>query len=266
MTKTPAVAAEEASEEMVVGPGTERDYATLGKRALAALLDNSVWLFAYMFFFAGVIGAVAEENPEAGGILLIVYLSLWFNYFAFCEWRWGQTIGKNATRIMVVSDKGGRVSFGQASMRGLLRLIDWLVIGWVMIVDRETEPAARRSRGKDRRRPAPGPDRLDHGQGARARGPPDRGRCAERRGADPELSGRARSAAPTPGGRAGAADEERPNEKRPGIRGRLPAITWTLKDTIWGTVAGLILAVLSTILVLPFDPDSALTRVRTPRC
>ena len=43
--------------------------------------------------------------------------------------------------------------------------------------------------------------------------------------------------------------------ERAGIRGRLPDITWSLKDTIWGLVAGLILALIAPIVVLPFDPD-----------
>ena len=120
-------------QAMAVGPGTERDYVTLGRRALAALIDNGVWLFAYLLFFSGIVAAAYDESPGTGGALVIVYLSLWFNYFSFCEWRWGQTIGKNATHAMVTSLDGGGVGFGQASLRNLLRLVDWLVIGWVMI-------------------------------------------------------------------------------------------------------------------------------------
>ena len=45
------------------------------------------------------------------------------------------------------------------------------------------------------------------------------------------------------------------DEERAGIRGRLPDITWSIKDTIWGLIAGLILALLAPIVVLPFDPD-----------
>ena len=39
-----------------------------------------------------------ERHGRHRGVSL-VFLSLWFNYFAFCEWRWGQTIAKNATGI-----------------------------------------------------------------------------------------------------------------------------------------------------------------------
>jgi uncharacterized RDD family membrane protein YckC len=67
-------------------------------------------------------------------VAVLVFFSLWFNYFAFCEWRWGQTIGKNATGIEVRSIDGAeRLSYGQASIRNLLRLIDIFVIGELMI-------------------------------------------------------------------------------------------------------------------------------------
>jgi membrane protease YdiL (CAAX protease family)/uncharacterized RDD family membrane protein YckC len=238
-----------------IGPGTERDYVTLGRRALAALLDNAVWLFAYLFFFGSIVAALFDQSLEAGSIALLIYCSLWFNYFAFCEWRWGQTIGKNATRIMVVSDNGGRLSFGQASMRGLLRLIDWLVIGWVMIATGE-----RRRRLGDRvagtvvvERPArtgstmvKAPE-LAARQIAGGAPQPDEGEPGS-------AAARSGAAVPSPPPPPPPGEPGRPNEKRPGIRGRLPAITWSLRDTVWGLVAGLILAVISPIVVVPFDP------------
>jgi uncharacterized RDD family membrane protein YckC len=67
-------------------------------------------------------------------VALLVFFSLWFNYFAFCEWRWGQTIGKNATGIEARSlDGARRLTYGQASIRNLLRLVDFFVIGELLI-------------------------------------------------------------------------------------------------------------------------------------
>ena len=43
--------------------------------------------------------------------------------------------------------------------------------------------------------------------------------------------------------------------ERAGIRGRLPDITWSLKDTIWGLIGGMILALIAPVVVLPFDPS-----------
>jgi uncharacterized protein len=238
-----------------VGPGTERDYVTLGRRTLAALLDNSVWLFAYLFFFGGIVAATYDESPEAGGILVIVYLSLWFNYFSFCEWRWGQTIGKNATGMMVTTLDGGRLTFGQASLRNLLRLVDWLVIGWVMIATGE-----RRQRLGDRvagtvvvRRPPRTGSTMTRAPELAAR--QIAGAAAGSKEPEPPQETKAPESPTGITAAAPASPGTSPGEKRPGIRGRLPDITWTLKDTIWGLIAGLILAVLSPVVVLPFDPD-----------
>lgn len=243
---------------MEVGPGTEREYVTLGRRALAALLDNSVWLFAYLFFFSGVVAALYEGSEEAGFAAVVVYASLWFNYFSFCEWRWGQTIGKNATGSMVVTADGGRLSFGQASMRNLLRLVDWLVIGWVMIAssDRKQRLGDRVAKTVVVRRPkrtgstmVKAPELAARQIAGGAEPPP-----VEPPKPEPEPGLPAAPPIAT-AGEARLGDPARAPEKRPGIRGSLPQITWNLKDTIWGLVGGIVLALISPIIVVPFDPD-----------
>ena len=79
-------------------------------------------------------GGAFLASDTAGVVSVVAFFSLWFNYFAFCEWRWGQTIGKNASGIEVRSMDGAeRLTFGQASIRNLLRLIDFFVIGELMI-------------------------------------------------------------------------------------------------------------------------------------
>ena len=110
------------------------DYAGFWRRALAALLDNAVWVVFLVWIYANVIVVAFDASNTAGVASVIVYFSLWFNYFAFCEWRWGQTIGKNATGLEVRSlDGADRLTYGQASIRNLLRLIDFFVIGEAMI-------------------------------------------------------------------------------------------------------------------------------------
>src|SRR5918999_2491671 len=113
--------------------GSEREYAGLGRRFLAALIDNLGWLIFLGWFFADLVALLYDESPEAGGVATIVLFSAWFNYFSFAEWRWGQTIGKNATGIEVVGPEGEKPTFAQASVRNLLRLVDVIVVGWVMI-------------------------------------------------------------------------------------------------------------------------------------
>src|SRR5688572_7830953 len=114
--------------------GTEPVYASLGRRALAGLLDNLTWLLFYGFFYVYLVAGAGALSETAGVVVGLVFLSLWFNYFAFCEWRWGQTIGKNATGIEVRSADGEDLSFlRQTSVRNILRLVDFFVVGWVMI-------------------------------------------------------------------------------------------------------------------------------------
>ena len=120
-------------------------YAGFLRRALAASLDNFVWFFVVLFILGWLPVELARVSDMAAYGSVVVIFSLWFNYFAICEWRFGQTIGKNATRIEVrgsedahrrdpsdVADQG--VSFAQASLRNLFRLVDFFVIGELMII------------------------------------------------------------------------------------------------------------------------------------
>ncbi len=110
------------------------DYAGFRRRLLAALIDNVSWVVFYFWIYVWIVGGAALESDTAAIVSVIVFFSLWFNYFAFCEWRWGQTMGKNATGIEVRSIDGApRLTYGQASVRNLLRLIDFFLVGELMI-------------------------------------------------------------------------------------------------------------------------------------
>ena len=113
-------------------------YAGLGPRMLAATIDNVTFFFLPFIFLGGVLVQLAAQDVTVFAISAFVYFSLWFNYFASCEWRWGQTVGKNAAAIEVRSlDGADRLTFGQASIRNLLRLIDFFFIGELMIASSE---------------------------------------------------------------------------------------------------------------------------------
>jgi uncharacterized RDD family membrane protein YckC len=113
---------------------TEPNYAGFWRRTLASLLDNTVWILFLFWIYVWVVEGAFVVSDAAGIVAILVFFSLWFNYFAVCEWRWGQTIGKNATGIEVRSiDRAPRLTYGQASIRNLLRIVDFFVIGEVMI-------------------------------------------------------------------------------------------------------------------------------------
>jgi uncharacterized RDD family membrane protein YckC len=113
---------------------SEPNYAGFWRRCLASLLDNLVWILFLFWIYAWIVEGAFSVSDAAGILAVLAFFSLWFNYFAVCEWRWGQTIGKNATGIEVRSIDGAeRLSYGQASIRNLLRLVDFFVIGEVLI-------------------------------------------------------------------------------------------------------------------------------------
>jgi membrane protease YdiL (CAAX protease family)/uncharacterized RDD family membrane protein YckC len=203
------------------------DYATLPRRLLAALIDNLTWPLFYLWIYVYVVAAADLWSTGAAVVAIVVFFSLWFNYFTFCEWRWGQTIGKNAVGIEVRAiDRSHRLTFGQASIRNLLRLVDFFLIGWVMIA-----AGARKQRLGDKaaktvvlRRP---PKTIPGVRPA-------------------AIAGAAAPVAPQPQPAA-------PPTPAPGRT--LPPVPWTVGQTFWMMVAGFALALLSPVLVLPFDPD-----------
>jgi membrane protease YdiL (CAAX protease family)/uncharacterized RDD family membrane protein YckC len=122
----------------VAAPGTpgaavEPEYSALGARTVAALIDNLLWIFGFVFFYGELVAAAAESSLEAAGVLVVIYLTLWFNYFAYCERRWGQTAGKNAVRLRVTKLDGTRPTWNAGAIRSLLRVVDLLLVGPILI-------------------------------------------------------------------------------------------------------------------------------------
>jgi uncharacterized protein len=199
-------------------------YATFWRRALASSLDNAVWFLFYFWLFGWVVLGAFEASDAAGVVVVIAFFSLWFNYFTFCEWRWGQTIGKNATGIEVRSlDGAQRLTFGQASIRNLLRLVDFFVIGEVMIAAGKRKQRLGDKAAKTvvlRRAPQPAPAPI--------------------RGAAPDQVAPETAPPPTP---------------PPPQPSRL-SVPWTPRTTFWWLIGGLLLAIIvPPLLVAPFDPD-----------
>ncbi|HEX2360402.1 MAG TPA: CPBP family glutamic-type intramembrane protease [Solirubrobacterales bacterium] len=221
-------------------PGAPQ-YVGLGRRALAFLLDNLVWLLGVVILLGFVpVDDAGEISEGAAAAILFVVATLWFNYFAFAEWRWGQTIGKNATGIEVTSEDGGRISFGQASIRNLLRLVDVLVIGPVMIAGSE-----RRQRLGDRaaktvvlrRRPLSPPAAV-----AAASAPASLAQPAG------QPAGSTAPPAPEP---AAAATAGQPS---------FAWVTWSPTDVFIGVVAAAVISTLAAlVLVAPWDSDISTT-------
>ncbi len=221
------------------------DYVGLGRRALAALVDNLTWLAAGSMLLSLFPESTWDDRPEVIAIAAFILLTAWFNYFAISEWRWGQTIGKNATGIEVrPRDGGDRLSFGQASIRNLLRIVDFFVVGEVMIASTERRQRLGDKAAKTvvvRRRPAP------------AVPAPVRGGAVD----PPGDSHPPRPPAPAPPPAAPPPAVPPPQTAaapRPD-RG-FPLVPWTPRSTLWALIGGMLVAIiLPPLLVVPFDPD-----------
>ena len=117
----------------LIVPTPERvsfDYqvAGLGTRAIAQLLDllvvAGILLAVYFVAFAA---AAANANTVATLIAIIGSFVVIFGYFWVSESLWsGQTIGKKAFRLRAVGDRGEPLTFGQAGIRNIVRIVDFL--------------------------------------------------------------------------------------------------------------------------------------------
>ena len=108
--------------------------AGIGSRFLAVLFDSLVQFVAFAVLFvlaALVLGGTATIWPDAwtwtAAILLLVFFSLYYGYFAFFEATWnGQTPGKRYFQLRVIKETGRPITVYEAISRNLLRAVDQL--------------------------------------------------------------------------------------------------------------------------------------------
>ncbi|MDR2871920.1 MAG: RDD family protein, partial [Xanthomonadaceae bacterium] len=98
-------------------------------RALAWLIDLIArWsILLVMLFLLGTLGAMG------GGLGLIVLFLVYWGYPILMEGLWnGQTLGKRALRLQVISANGAPVGWMAVIVRNLLRTVDMLPIGYAV--------------------------------------------------------------------------------------------------------------------------------------
>ncbi len=114
--------------------------ANLGSRILAYLIDMLVvvaGILAALFAVAllGQASDVVVPDWVALTIVLVLLPSWWLGYFIAFETLWrGRTLGKAALGLRVVTKEGGPVRFRHAAVRGLLGLVDFLILGGFLAV------------------------------------------------------------------------------------------------------------------------------------
>ena len=111
----------------------EYQIAGLGTRAIAQIIDLllvAVVEVAVLFFG---FGAGTLTSSATAAVLLMIVLSFInvFGYFWVSEALWsGQTLGKKAFRLRAVGDRGEPLTFMQAGIRNIVRIIDFLPYGY----------------------------------------------------------------------------------------------------------------------------------------
>jgi uncharacterized RDD family membrane protein YckC len=109
----------------------EYQLAGIGDRMVAYLVDFAIYL-AYSFVLTLANDSLGFLNNGYMGVLVSLPLLL---YSLLCEtFMNGQTVGKKAKSIQVISLDGGQASFGQYLARWVFSLIDILPFGVVAVV------------------------------------------------------------------------------------------------------------------------------------
>ena len=102
--------------------------AGLATRGIAELLDLLILsLVLAGVYFAAV--AVASGGSDTLGYLVAVFgtFAVVFGYHWACEAFWsGQTVGKKVFRLRAVGDRGEPLTFAQAGIRNVVRIVDFL--------------------------------------------------------------------------------------------------------------------------------------------
>ena len=102
----------------------------LGRRVVAALVDLMV--LALTFVAASALTGEAKAGDGGFSVRLhgaaaVVWVVFSWTYYFACEAAWGQTPGKRALGIRVVSEEeGDHATAGEIALRTALRIVDGL--------------------------------------------------------------------------------------------------------------------------------------------
>jgi uncharacterized RDD family membrane protein YckC len=102
--------------------------AGLATRGIAQLLDLLILSAVLMalYFSALALGAAGADSA-AFLVAVIGSFLIVFGYFWACEAFWsGQTLGKRVFRLRAVGDRGEPMTFVQAGIRNVVRIVDFL--------------------------------------------------------------------------------------------------------------------------------------------
>lgn len=110
--------------------GTEGD--VIWRRAVAVIID-----IILVGIVTSVLGAILAQ-ARLGALAGLFGLLIGFGYYIYLEGNYGQTVGKMALGIVVITDGGDPIEYRSAAIRTILRIIDVLpflyLLGIIVVV------------------------------------------------------------------------------------------------------------------------------------
>ena len=115
--------------------GGTLDYAGFGKRFGAKFIDTLI-VYAINFGVGLLLGLTGGDDPSVTLVALAVNMGIAFGYPIFFLGKWGQTLGKMAVGVKVVSPLGEPIGYGRAAGRVLAEIITGFTfgIGYLMVL------------------------------------------------------------------------------------------------------------------------------------
>src|SRR2546426_5169004 len=107
--------------------------AGLGTRGIAQILDLLIvsGILIVVVFFGAAVAAATQSDTAAALIEIFGSFVVVFGYFWISEALFsGQTLGKRAFRLRVVGDRGEPMTWVQAGIRNVIRIVDFLPYGY----------------------------------------------------------------------------------------------------------------------------------------
>jgi uncharacterized RDD family membrane protein YckC len=107
--------------------------AGLGTRGIAQILDLLIiaGLLIAMFFVSSAVAQLTQSSVIATLIAILATFAIVFGYFWISEALFrGQTLGKRVFRLRVVGDRGEPLTWVQAGIRNVVRIVDFLPYGY----------------------------------------------------------------------------------------------------------------------------------------
>ena len=100
------------------------------KRGMALLVDIVICLI----IVAIVIYMLKLDITKSIGIINIINLCFIIIYFTIQESIYSLTIGKKIFKLKIINKDGKKINFKQALIRNLLRMIDHLLVGYILVL------------------------------------------------------------------------------------------------------------------------------------